>query len=84
MIRAITAEMQPSAFLLRIKEGRKKKREQTEGLNPSCLFSLKMIIDFQNIANDKVLFTLAFAAPIFGRSSGIFPCKNRAHPPEAL
>ena len=35
------------------------------------------------IVNDKVLFTLAFMAPDFGRLSGIFPYKIRTHPPEA-
>ncbi len=35
------------------------------------------------IVNDKVLFTLSFTAPDFGRVSGMFPYKIRAHPPEA-
>ena len=35
------------------------------------------------IVNDKDLFTLSFTAPDFGRFSGIFPYKIRAHPPEA-
>ena len=36
------------------------------------------------IVNDKVLFTLSFTAPDFGRFSGILPHKIRAHPPEVL